>query len=87
MYATPFETRCRILNEISDPAWAEENAMDGFVEAHDLGLPLAVSVTFELAVATPKGVETLNATWNSFCDIYEVDPYAPYADLDAVISP
>lgn len=85
MSGTSFETRCAILREVGDPDWAEEFDMVEFLEMNDLAFPLAISVTFGMATATPKGVETINETWDSFCEAFSVDPAGDYADLDAIL--
>jgi hypothetical protein len=85
MSGTSFETRCAILREVVDPDWAEEYDMVEFVEMNDLAFPLAISVTFGMAAATPKGVETINETWDALCDAFSADPAGEYSHLDQIL--
>lgn len=56
--------------------------IDKFVSFNDLGIPLAQSMSYELATPTKNGEFLIEETWLAFCEVFDVDPYGDYEDLD-----
>ena len=53
-----------------------------FVIYNDIGLPLAQSVVYDLAVPTEDGKALIIETWKNLCEILEADPDEEYEVLD-----
>lgn len=62
-----------------DPRW------EGFINLHDLGIPLAVLVVHGMAEPTKVGEEQILETWNALCMELGVDPDGDYTSVDDVM--
>lgn len=56
-----------------------------FLIYNDLGLPLAQCVVYGLAKPTTEGNAVILETWNSMCNLLEIDPNDDYDDFDEMI--
>lgn len=55
-----------------------------FVIYNDMGIPLAQSIVYDLAMPTEEGKSLIVETWNNLCEILGADPEEEYDDLDDV---
>ena len=65
-----FPKKCQVLASF----WSkhrENSELAGFFNYHDLGLPLAFMQENNLCVATDKGIEYINETFNDLVEIVE----------------
>lgn len=58
---------------------------EGFMEQHDLAIPLALSVVNGMATPTPQGEEAVPATWNALCSRLGVDPSGDHPSLESLM--
>jgi hypothetical protein len=78
--------KCEIIEELMrdhiDNNLLDGNEIDEFVSFNNLGIPLAQSISYNLATLTALGEEIVEGTWVSMCELLEVDPNKDYQDLD-----
>jgi hypothetical protein len=83
------EVKCKILEEfvrehiLHDKFNDEE--VETFLNFNDLGIPLAQSVSYNLATLTEEGEDLVNETWLDFCVLVEVDSKNDYEDLEDIL--
>lgn len=53
-----------------------------FISNNDIGVPLAVSFSFDLIELKEGGVKAIEETWVNLCKLYGSDPEAEYATLE-----
>lgn len=80
------DQRCQIIEEfmreysLTDDF--DDDAFHEFVSYNDMGIPLAQSVVYNLATLTDEGERLVTETWNSLCEIFDVEPDAEYKSID-----
>jgi hypothetical protein len=62
-----------------DPRW------EGFIQQHDLGIPLAVLMVHGMAEPTESGKRQLLDTWYALCGELGADPEGDYNTIDDLI--
>jgi len=67
-----------------DYSGSEEYA--DFIEHNDLGFPAAVLVVNGAVTLTDAGRSFIEQTWQSFCEVVEVDHYGEYSSLEDVMT-
>ena len=80
------KTKCDIIEEFMRDYTlhdeSDEGYVDEFIQFNDLGIPLAQSVSYDLATLTSNGEFLVNETWLAFCLLFNVDPEGDYQNLD-----
>lgn len=83
--STSFSTKCEILAEVYlESSWNEQ--LSDFRTLHDIGLPLSYLIDKELATATDRGIQFVEATWFALCESLFVNPEATYKDSNDLIA-
>jgi hypothetical protein len=75
------ETKTQILNDFW-VSFSQDDEHTDFITLHDIGLPLAVLLSLDCAVATPKGIEWIETDYDDLCEYLGVDRHGEYASLD-----
>ena len=70
-----------IMGEFYDRERANEDWRDWFI-VNDVAIPLSWLCFRGLAEPTDMSVEYIDETWVKFCDIFRVDHYASFDNLD-----
>lgn len=84
------ETKCNIIEEFMRnfgmmPETYENENYVNFRIYNDLGVPLAQAFAYDLIILQEEGKNLVNETWNSFCEMLEVDPEDDYESLEDII--
>lgn len=79
---TPFSKRVEILSDLYMGYYGN---YEEFIDDNDLGVPLAVAIIQGCATPTEKGVGFINESFDSFCELLDIDNYGDYEDIDAMI--
>jgi len=83
------ETKCSVIEEFTREYVLHDEHRDydieGFLEYNDIGVPLAQSVSYNLAMPTTEGVLVLQETWILFCEMVGVNPDDEFEDLDDLL--
>ena len=58
---------------------------EDFFDYNDLGTPLAIAITQEMADLTDSGREVLEETWRNLCDLFDADATASFESIDDLI--
>ena len=58
---------------------------EDFFDYNDLGTPLAIAITQEMADLTDSGREVLEETWTNLCDLFDADATASFESIDDLI--
>jgi len=58
---------------------------EDFFDFNDLGVPLAIAITQEMADLTVSGREVLEQTWSNLCELFDVDETLSYESIDELI--
>jgi cystathionine beta-lyase family protein involved in aluminum resistance len=70
-------------------AFAEQQVnntdFDDFYNYHDLGVPLAICMSHDLVTLNDTGIEVINETYDSLCEILGVDNNKNYNNFDEFI--
>lgn len=86
MNKTPFSKRCEILGELwlsyRDEAMSNEE-WSKYFNVYDIGLPLSYMVWQDIVSINPseEGEQFINAAWDTFCAMINIDADALYAHL------
>lgn len=81
---TTLETKTTILSDF----WfmsAQDPEHEEFIEAHDIGIPLAVLTLLGHATATPTGVEWIHTDYADLLEHLGVDPHGEFDSLDELM--
>jgi hypothetical protein len=83
------KTKCKIIEEfvrehILNDRFDDEE-VEAFLDFNDLGIPLAQSVSYNLATLTEEGESLVLETWLDFCILLEVDSANDYEDLEDIL--
>jgi hypothetical protein len=55
---------------------------------NDIGIPLAQSIVYGLALPTTDGEQIVIETWNNLCELLKADPNGEYDNInDMIIGP
>lgn len=79
------KTKCEIIEEFilnQSEIVAFSDDIEEFLELNDVGIPLAQSVSYNLASLTPEGEEMVEDTWMHMCALLAVDPNGEYEELN-----
>jgi len=79
---TPFSKRVEILSDLYMEYYVD---YEQFIEDNDLGVPLAVLITLGCATASATGIEMINQSFDSFCELLDIDNHGEYEDIDSMI--
>ena len=79
-----FETRCEILYHFY-MEYAGDAEYTEFIEVNDTGVPCAYLLIGGQAILTDSGMDSVEQTWQAFCDLLEIDSYGDYDGLDAMM--
>jgi len=83
--STSFLTKCEILSEVHlEASWNEQ--LKDFSDVNDIGLPLAYLINKGLATTNDKGEVFIEATWESLCNMLNVDSKASYTSADEILN-
>lgn len=87
MSKTTFSTKCEILGSLwtfykdtDNEGWSE------FFTWADVGCPLAYMIWQDLATAKPEGKQTIEETWNAFCEVIAIDPNGKYDSISSAFN-
>ena len=58
---------------------------EDFFDYNDLGTPLAIAITQEMADLTDSGREVLEETWTNLCELFDADATASFESIDDLI--
>lgn len=77
---TSIKIKCEVLYELymdysDDPRYSD------FLQVHDIGIPCAYLLVTDKAILTDSGRESVEETWQEFCNLLEIDSYGDYEDL------
>lgn len=78
------ETKVKILDAYW-LAFSQDEEHSDFIEMHDIGLPLAVLLSLDCAVATTKGIEWIETDYDDLCEYLGVDRHGDYSSLDDML--
>ena len=79
-----FETRCEILYHFYMEYAGDADFID-FIELQDMGIPCAYLLMTDKVILTDSGRESVEETWQAFCDLLEIDSYGDYDGIDAMM--
>ena len=74
-------TKCQIIEEFAKKCMDEE-IHSRFITYNDLGIPLAISISSEMAELKNNGQEIIDETYSQMCELLEVNPNKDYANFD-----
>lgn len=80
------KAKCDIIEEfMRDYVFNNDFSSDDinkFISFNNLGIPLAQSVSYDLATLTKNGEFLVEETWLSFCELFDVNAQGEYENLD-----
>lgn len=82
MTNTPFSKRVEIL---SDLYMENSEEYEEFISDNDIGVPLSVLITQGCATPSDKGIEYINQSFDSFCELLDIDRHGDYNSFDEMI--
>jgi hypothetical protein len=82
---TLFSERCELLHDFY-MANLNNDEYSEFIQINDVGFPIAYLAVMGYADPTPVGVLAVNETWNSLCEMLEIDPLAEYAGIEEMMA-
>lgn len=82
MDKTPFSKKCEILHDLY---LNHSTEYEDFILDNDLGVPLAVLIVQGCATPTDKGTQHVSDSFDSLCEILEIDKYGDYETIETMI--
>jgi hypothetical protein len=82
MDKTPFSKQCQILHDLY---LNHSTEYEDFILDNDLGIPLAVLIVQGCATPTDKGMQHVSDSFDSLCEILEIDKYGDYETIETMI--
>ena len=83
-HQTSLEDKAQIIVEFTQDHF-NGGEYEDFFDYNDLGTPLAVAITQEMADLTDSGREVLEETWRNLCDLFDADATASFESIDDLI--
>jgi acyl carrier protein len=83
-HQTSLEDKAQIIVEFTQDHF-NGGEYEDFFDYNDLGTPLAVAITQEMADLTDSGREVLEETWTNLCDLFDADATASFESIDDLI--
>lgn len=83
-HETSLEDKAQIIVEFTQDHF-NGGEYEDFFDYNDLGTPLAVAITQEMADLTDSGREVLEETWRNLCDLFDADATASFESIDDLI--
>ena len=83
-HETSLEDKAQIIVEFTQD-YFNGGEYEDFFDYNDLGTPLAVAITQEMADLTDSGREVLEETWTNLCDLFDADATASFESIDDLI--
>ena len=80
-HKTSLEDKAQIIVEFTQD-YFNGGEYEDFFDYNDLGTPLAVAITQEMADLTDSGREVLEETWTNLCDLFDADATASFESID-----
>jgi len=84
-HETSLEYKAQIISEFVQ-RYKDDFEYQDFFDVNDLGVPLAIAITNDMADLTVSGVERLEETWKALCELFEANPGAEYEQLEDIIN-
>jgi hypothetical protein len=75
------KTKAGIISDFTYSNIANAKYKD-FFDYHDLGIPLAISFYSDLCILAPQGIAVLNETYESLCELCDIDPNDEFETID-----
>ena len=83
-HETSLEDKARIIVEFTQDHF-NGGEYEDFFDYNDLGTPLAIAITQEMADLTDSGREVLEETWRNLCELFDADATASFESIDDLI--
>jgi acyl carrier protein len=83
-HETSLEGKAQIIVEFTQD-YFHDDLYEDFFDYNDLGTPLAIAITQEMADLTDSGREVLEETWRNLCDLFDADATACFESIDDLI--
>ena len=83
-HETSLEDKARIIVEFTQDHF-NGGEYEDFFDYNDLGTPLAIAITQEMADLTDSGREVLEETWRNLCELFDADVATSFDSIDELI--
>jgi len=83
-HKTSLEDKAQIIVEFTQDYFYGGEYED-FFDYNDLGTPLAIAITQEMADLTDSGREVLEETWRNLCELFDADVATSFDSIDELI--
>ena len=83
MDKTPFSKKVEILHDLY---LNHSTEYEDFILDNDLGVPLAVLIIQGCATPTEKGVKSVSDSFDSLCEILEIDKHGEYQNVGVMLT-
>ena len=84
-HETSLEDKAQIIVEFTQRFFSDFEYGD-FFDYNDLGTPLAIAITQDMADLTESGREILEETWTNLCELFDVDETLSYEQIEDLMS-
>lgn len=84
-HETSLEYKAQIIVEFTQDH-LNGGEYEDFFDFNDLGVPLAIAITQEMADLTVSGREVLEQTWSNLCELFDADETLSYESIDELMS-
>ena len=83
-HKTPLENKAQIVVEFIQD-YKDDEEYEEFFEYNDLGIPLAIAITQDMAYLTDSGSNVFEETWARLCDLFDADVSDSYESIDELM--
>ena len=80
-HETPLEDKAQIIVEFVQD-FQVTGEYDEFFDYNDLGIPLAIAITQDMADLTESGLAIFEETWSQLCELFEMDKTESYESIE-----
>ena len=80
-HETSLEDKAQIIVEFTQRFFSDFEYGD-FFDYNDLGTPLAIAITQDMADLTESGREILEETWTNLCELFDADETSNYEQIE-----
>ena len=80
-HETPLEDKAQIILEFVQD-FQVTGEYDEFFDYNDLGIPLAIAITQDMADLTESGLAIFEETWSQLCELFEMDKTESYESIE-----
>lgn len=80
-HETSLEDKAQIIMEFVQD-FQGTGEYDEFFDYNDLGIPLAIAITQDMADLTESGLAIFEETWSQLCELFEMDKTESYESIE-----